>query len=201
MLQSVLTVLGTHGIFPDRLHDRSGRLEEKEKVSGFGEKFAEVPGEREQNENTGNYYENFGEGGVDDVTWNDLSMDTVFGRLNQCDSSAGEEMLYGMGFLGEMPCPKKNGSFLKSAWNSLRRTRRSALLRRNSLPMWENVRLSDLIPSYIDGIEEYQMSHMWAFRILQAALVAAAVVLLVFRTDEAAFPLLAVCAACPLCGG
>ena len=31
---------------------------------------------------------------VDDVTWNDLEMDKVYARINQCSSSVGEEYLY-----------------------------------------------------------------------------------------------------------
>lgn len=31
---------------------------------------------------------------VEDITWEDLSMNLVFGRINNCDSSAGEEILY-----------------------------------------------------------------------------------------------------------
>ena len=32
--------------------------------------------------------------GIDAVTWNDLSMDKVFTRINNCNSSIGEELLY-----------------------------------------------------------------------------------------------------------
>ena len=46
-------------------------------------------------ENIGNYYELHKESGtVDDVTWNDLSMDTIFEKINHCKSSMGEEVLY-----------------------------------------------------------------------------------------------------------
>ena len=31
---------------------------------------------------------------VDDITWNDLSMDEIFDRVNYCESSSGEEYLY-----------------------------------------------------------------------------------------------------------
>ena len=59
------------------------------------EKFGTVPPDIEFNENIRNYYETFVDTpGVDDITWNDLSMDAVFCRINQCDTSAGEELLY-----------------------------------------------------------------------------------------------------------
>lgn len=31
---------------------------------------------------------------VDEVTWNDLNMDDVYQRINNCDSTMGEEILY-----------------------------------------------------------------------------------------------------------
>lgn len=31
---------------------------------------------------------------VDDITWNDLSMNEIFLRVNNCDTSVGEEVLY-----------------------------------------------------------------------------------------------------------
>lgn len=36
------------------------------------------------------------EGGIDDITWNDLDMDGVFDRINTCQSSVGEEYLYAL---------------------------------------------------------------------------------------------------------
>ena len=38
---------------------------------------------------------------IDDITWNDLSMDEVFDRINYCETSSGEEYLYYM-----LRCPK-----------------------------------------------------------------------------------------------
>ena len=34
------------------------------------------------------------EGYLDDITWNDLEMDVIFGRINQTLTTAGEEYLY-----------------------------------------------------------------------------------------------------------
>ena len=191
MLQSVLTVLGIMAFF--LIASMIGREDWKKKRKiRLREKFGEVPGEQEQNENTGNYYENFGEEGVDDVTWNDLSMDTVFGRLNQCDSSAGEEMLYAG--LRRNAMSEEERELFEKRMEFFAQNEEERVAAEEQLADVGKRSASYLIPSYIAGIEEYQMSHMWVFRILQAALVAAAVVLLVFRTDEAAFPLLAVCA-------
>lgn len=43
------------------------------------------------------YYRNHQDGfRIDDITWNDLNMDSVFKRMNYCYSAAGEEYLYYM---------------------------------------------------------------------------------------------------------
>ena len=45
--------------------------------------------------NIAHYYQNHKEGKeiVDDITWNDLNMDTIFSTMNLTQSSAGEEYL------------------------------------------------------------------------------------------------------------
>ena len=42
------------------------------------------------------YHKHQGREDVDQVTWSDLSMDQVFQRIDQCDSAAGEAVLYNM---------------------------------------------------------------------------------------------------------
>ena len=68
--------------FEKKLYESFGKRPDKEyKV----ERFLRIPG----------YYENHREPGqIDDITWNDLSMDQVFMRLNYTISSSGEEVLY-----------------------------------------------------------------------------------------------------------
>ena len=89
----LLLVLAEQGILADRsekkrferkLYDSYGKLPDKEyKV----ERFLRIPG----------YYEHHRRPGqIDDINWNDLSMDQVFMRLNYTISSSGEEVLYDM---------------------------------------------------------------------------------------------------------
>ena len=53
------------------------------------------------------YYNNHREGfQIDDTTWNDLNMDSVYDRLNYCLSAAGEEYLYYM-----LRTPKQTDDF------------------------------------------------------------------------------------------
>lgn len=70
--------------FEQKLYDDYGKRPDKEyKV----ERFLRIPG----------YYEHHRETGqIDDITWNDLSMDQIFMRLNYTISSSGEEVLYHM---------------------------------------------------------------------------------------------------------
>lgn len=67
-----------------RLRNRYGELREKEYRP---EQYASIS----------RYFEKHPcDGQIDDITWNDLSMDDIFKRLNDTYSSAGEEMLYYM---------------------------------------------------------------------------------------------------------
>lgn len=70
--------------FEKKLYESYGKRPDKEyKV----ERFVRIPG----------YYEHHREPGqIDDITWDDLSMDQVFMRLNYTISSSGEEVLYHM---------------------------------------------------------------------------------------------------------
>lgn len=65
-----------------RLRNRYGELREKEYRP---EQYASI---------SRYFYKHPCDGQIDDITWNDLSMDEVFKRLNDTYSSAGEEMLY-----------------------------------------------------------------------------------------------------------
>src|SRR5699024_5587446 len=59
------------------------------------EKFGAVTKEKEWNDKVKEYWKLTGDDdGLDDITWNDLSMNGMFNRINNCDTSAGEEILY-----------------------------------------------------------------------------------------------------------
>ena len=87
----LFAVIAAQGILADRkskkefekkLYESYGKRPDKEyKV----ERFVRIPG----------YYEHHRQPGqIDDITWNDLSMDQIFMRLNYTISSSGEEVLY-----------------------------------------------------------------------------------------------------------
>ncbi len=81
-LQGILSNRRDRKHFEKKLQESFGKRPDKEyKV----ERFLRIPG----------YYEHHRESGqIDDITWNDLSMDQVFMRLTYTISSSGEEVLY-----------------------------------------------------------------------------------------------------------
>lgn len=157
------------------------------------EKFGRMPKIREWNDTVRNYYDVVNDGtGIDSVTWNDLSLNDVFQRINSCDCSAGEEILY---------------------WR-LRRNRMSADERtmfEQQVQAWTEDAdgrgkieelLCDIgksassyyIPAYMDGIEAYVLGNQWVYRTLQILLAASVVAMPFLPVDMLAFPFMAVCA-------
>ena len=89
MLVAVLTVLVLF-IFVQIISFISWRDMKRRRKSYIREKFGRIPKAGEWNENRKDFCSLFPEEiSVDDITWNDLSMDQVFDRINQCDTSAG----------------------------------------------------------------------------------------------------------------
>ncbi|MEJ8733580.1 MutS-related protein [Mediterraneibacter sp. ICN-202921] len=135
------------------------------------EKFGTVPPDIEFNENIRNYYETFVDTpGVDDITWNDLSMDAVFCRINQCDTSAGEELLYAQ---------LRKGQLSDTEYRQLERKIKAAEKEEDRLDIERELmkigkyRGSYFIPSYMDALEEYRMKHTWLYQTLQILFFAA----------------------------
>jgi len=65
------------------------------------QQFGQPPKQRADMESVNAYWVRYAmnhpdESAVDDITWNDLNMDDVFHRINACQTSVGEEMLYAM---------------------------------------------------------------------------------------------------------
>lgn len=87
----------------DREKKRKKRLEKK-LVESFG-KLSKRKYSEDEYELIAHYYEDCsdGEAVIDDITWNDLDMDSVYKAMNICNSSAGQEYLYRM-----LRCPKED---------------------------------------------------------------------------------------------
>lgn len=169
----------------------SSRDRKQKKKNGIHKKFGEIPKSREWNEQVKNYYNIVSDGsGVDDVTWNDLSMDEVFRRINQCDTSAGEEVLYAK--------LRKAKMSLEERQLFERRVRTFAgNEKEREIVEWYlyDIGKSDAsyyIPSYMDVVEGYSFRYAWIYRVLQILLAAAVILCLFLRNDAAGIVLLSV---------
>lgn len=77
-------------------HKRKKRIQKKvQRIYGKAPEREYAPGDIE---NISHYFRRKGEQGftVDDITWNDLDMDKIYGQINQTVSSPGEDVLYDM---------------------------------------------------------------------------------------------------------
>ena len=157
------------------------------------EKFGKIPKIREWNDAVKNYYDVVNDGaGLDDITWNDLSMNDVFQRIAQCDTSPGEEILYWRLRRNRMS-PEEQQIFEERVrtWadNEKEREKIEELLC--------DIGKSDssyYLPAYLDGIESYIFGHQWVYRALQILLAAAFIFLLIRPTDGGVMPFVCVCA-------
>ena len=110
-------------------------------------------------------------------------MDQVFDRINQCDTSAGEEILYWRLRKNGMD-PEERALFEKrvEAFDRDERLRESV---EDLLCDMGKSSASYHIPSYMDSIEEYRMRNAWVYRLLQILLLVSVIAALVIPGDSA----------------
>lgn len=156
-------------------------------------KFGKIPKAGEWKEEVRNYYDVVNDGsGVDDITWNDLSMNEVFQRINQCDTSAGEEVLYRKLRKSRMSLEERQ-LFERRVRTFAGNEKEREAVERYLYDIGKSA-ASYYIPSYMDAVEEYSFRHAWIFRALQFLLAAAVILFLLLRNDAAGIVLLGVCA-------
>lgn len=157
------------------------------------EKFGKIPKAKEWNDAVKNFCDVMGDGtGIDDITWNDLSMNEVFQRTAQCDSSAGEEILYWRMRRNRMSCEEQRAF---EQW--VRRWGDEEKERERIEEMLCDIGKSDAsyyIPAYLDSIEAYILPFQWVYRMLQILLAVSFAGLLVFPGDWSVFPFVGMCA-------
>lgn len=102
---------------------------------------------------------------VDEITWNDLSMDEIYWRINNCASSAGEQVLY-----SSLHYTEKTREELEALEESIQyfstheKERNEILKKLCQMGKKEN---AYYIPPYMDAIEENRIGSGIIFRILQ----------------------------------
>ena len=157
------------------------------------EKFGKIPKIREWNDAVKNYYDVVNDGtGLDDVTWNDLSMNDIFQRVAQCDTSPGEEILYWRLRRNRMS-PEEQQLFEERVrtWSDSEKEREKI---EELLCDIGKSGSSYYLPAYLDGIESYIFGNQWIYRGLQILLAAAFIFLLIRPTDGGVMPCVCVCA-------
>lgn len=156
-------------------------------------KFGRLPRARDWEENVRNYYDVMTDGsGVDDVTWNDLSMNEVFQRIDQCDTSVGEEILYYKLRRNEMSLEKR-----QRFERCVRTFAGNEKEREEVEDCLFDIGKSDAsyyIPSYLDAVDEYRFRFPWVYRVLQLVFAGALAAFLILRNDTAGIAFLCVCA-------
>lgn len=152
-----------------------GNLEQKKVMKRRSkEKFGKIPeGKTEDISLIRFYMDNYGKDIlIDDITWEDLSMDLVFRRINNCDSSAGEEILY-----QRLHQTGVSGQELKGLEQAVEYfDTHEAEREQTSFALAGFGKRTDTyyIPAYMADIGSYSIGKIWLFRILQVILVAAA---------------------------
>ena len=131
------------------------------------------------------------ENGIDDITWNDLSMNEEFQRINQCDTSAGEEILYWKLRRNDMSDEERR--VFEECTDFYGRNEKAREKIEMLLCDIGKSRSSYYIPSSLDSIEEYMLQYPWIYRVLQGVLAVSAAVMIVWQNDRAAYGFLGVC--------
>lgn len=140
---------------------------EKQKNKQIKEHFGKKPEHREKDVKRIRFYMESQpvEGDVDEITWNDLSMDEVFWRVNNCASSAGEEILY-----DAMHHTRNSKEALEELERSVQYFSEQKETRDQVLTCLMQMGKKDAsyyIPPYMASIEENRLGYTMIFRILQ----------------------------------
>ena len=114
---------------------------------------------------------------VDDITWNDLEMDKVFHRMNACCSFIGEQFLYA--FLHKLP--KKETSF-KEKVNQMSVQEDLRLFLQLQFSYLGTGKEGYQIPSFIKNLKSKRIPKLWAYRLMQGALLGTVSAAAIFRS-------------------
>lgn len=105
---------------------------------------------------------------LDDLTWDDLDMNQIYERMNQCESFAGEQYLYAL-----LRNISQDTASLEKMEEKMRymedneREREEAQVKLMALGKRDS---SYYLPQVLDEIEDFQIGHSWFYRLLQALL-------------------------------
>lgn len=125
------------------------------------------------------YYEKYGRGGTDDVTWSDLEMDEVFFRINHTRSFAGEQILY---LQLHEPAEEEELSFFENLASLFGQDEEGRLLYEYRLNDLGKSDESYYLPVMLGVISDYVPNNINFYRCLQLLLVSFLAGMIVFRS-------------------
>lgn len=190
MLEEILVIAGVF-LFIGIVSLISRRNTKRRRKVFIHEKFGKSPRPGEWNENVRNYYDVAGGGNVDDITWNDLSMNEVFQRIDRCDTSVGQEVLYWKMRVNQMTAEERQ-LFERRVRTFAQNEKERELLEELLCDIGKNMS-SYYIPAYMDAVEEYMLKSPWIYRALQVLLGVSFLCFLFLRSDGAGLAFLGVC--------
>lgn len=153
--------------------------------------YGKKPGEKEYNWKNISEFWNFNNESVpedekiDDVTWNDLEMNLVFHRINNCNSFAGEQVLYHT--LHCLPKNKQASELLENKINFFTKNikeRENIQLLLSSLGKVDG---SYSLPMLMNNIDMIILPGIWGYRIMQALLILSILPSIVFQNPNLLF--------------
>ena len=116
---------------------------------------------------------------VDEVTWNDLNMDDVYQRINNCDSTMGEEILYAKLHYAKQTKEEEELLEKRIAFCEADDEKRYHL--EETLSKLGKRDEAYYIPSFIQTVEDFAISNLWVYQMLRILLVVVVVAAVVFH--------------------
>ncbi|MDD4296542.1 MAG: hypothetical protein PHC69_06240 [Ruminiclostridium sp.] len=120
---------------------------------------------------------------IDEITWNDLEMDKLFCRINNCSSFPGEQVLYSM-----LHCLPKDKLYAESLEERIKfflnndneRLEMQLLL----LTSLGKDRASYFIPNFISDIDTFEIKGIWKYRVMQGLLFLFILLAVIFQSQS-----------------
>lgn len=114
---------------------------------------------------------------IDEITWNDLDMDRVFSRINQCDSYVGEQVLYEM--LHRTSDSNEVLECLERQVQSFSDDEASREAIQMKLSTMDRKSGGYFVPAFLGDIWRYRLDHLSMYQIMSAMLILSIVSLVV----------------------
>ncbi len=122
---------------------------------------------------------------IDDVTWNDLDMNLVFQRINNCNSFAGEQILY-----HTLHCLPKNKQANELLENKINFFDKNSQERENTQLLLSSLGKADgsySLPMLMNNLDMVTLPGIWGYRIMQILLILSILPSFIFQNPNLLF--------------